>query len=216
MPGSVAPVTVTDVVTTNATVAWQNASTQIPILEYVVTVFNLGMEEQMIRVEAGTAEFNGREQLVVNLTPATAYTVTVAAVNGAGRGPNGSVEFVTLSVPQFLIEPIEVRAAVNETATFRCTAIGVSLPNITWEDANGTTITNDGVFMINTSAPMNPQLGDNVSSELEFVVTLEMNGSEFRCVACNEAGKSESELAPLLVGGMFNVSFINTFYSCNI
>ena len=97
--------------------------------------------------------------------------------------------------PSFLEEPSNVTATNRNFISLNCTATGVPLPTIVWEDREGGNITDDVVYNITTV------VAENVVSVLEFRVLGGVNGSQFRCVAENRAGRTESELATIIIGG---------------
>ena len=97
--------------------------------------------------------------------------------------------------PSFPEQPSNVTAAIGDFISLNCTATGVPLPTIVWEDGEGGNITNDEVYNITTV------VAENVVSVLEFRVLDGVNGSQFRCVAENRAGRTESELATIIIGG---------------
>ena len=103
--------------------------------------------------------------------------------------------------PSFLEEPSNVTAAFGDFIRLNCTATGAPLPTIVWEDGEGGNITDDEVYNITTV------VAENVVSVLEFVVFDGVNGSgsvnrfQFRCVAENKAGQTESELATIITVG---------------
>ena len=88
-------------------------------------------------------------------------------------------------------------AAIGDFISLNCTATGVPLPTIVWEDREGGNITDDEVYNITTDISGN----ETVVSVLEFGVLDGVNGSQFRCVAENRAGRTESELATIIIGG---------------
>ena len=61
----------------------------------------------------------------------------------------------------------------------------------------GSSITDDEVYDITIMATEN----GTVISVLEFVAFDGVNGSQFRCLAVNRAGRTESELATIIIGG---------------
>ena len=108
---------------------------------------------------------------------------------------------LTLLLPHFTVTPSFLEEPSNVTATncnfisLNCTATGVPLPTIVWEDREGGNITDDVVYNITTV------VAENVVSVLEFGVLDGVNRSQFRCVAENRAGRTESELATIIIGG---------------
>ena len=86
-------------------------------------------------------------------------------------------------------------AAIGDFISLNCTATGVPLPTIVWEDKRGSNITDDEVYNITKV------VAENVVSVLEFVAFDGVNESQFRCVAENRAGWTESELATIIIGG---------------
>ena len=86
-------------------------------------------------------------------------------------------------------------AAIGDFISLNCTATGVPLPTIVWEDGEGGNITNDEMYNITTV------VAENVVSVLEFRVLDGVNGSQFHCVAENRAGRTESERATIIIGG---------------
>ena len=104
----------------------------------------------------------------------------------------------TLAVPpSFLEDPSNVTAAIGDFISLNCTATGLPLPTIIWEDGEGGNITDDEVYNITTVVPEN----ETVISMLEFVAFDGVNGSQFRCVAENRADRTESEVATIIIGG---------------
>ena len=101
----------------------------------------------------------------------------------------------TSESPSFSEDPSNVRAAIGDSINLNCTATGIPLPTIVWEDGEGGNITDDEVYNITTL------VAENDVSVLEFVAFDGVNGSQFRCVAENRAGRTESELATIIIGG---------------
>ena len=88
-------------------------------------------------------------------------------------------------------------AAIGDSISLNCTATGVPLPTIVWEDGEEGNITYDEVYNITTDVSEN----ETVISVLEFRVLDGVNGSQLRCAAENKAGRTQSELATIIVGG---------------
>ena len=97
--------------------------------------------------------------------------------------------------PSFPEQPSNVTATNCNFISLNCTATGVPLPTIVWEDGEGGNITDDVMYNITTV------VAENVVSVLEFRVLDGVNGSQFRCVAENRAGRTKSELATIIIGG---------------
>ena len=101
------------------------------------------------------------------------------------------------------MDPVNQTIAVLEdNVTLNCTAMGIPLPTITWEDEGMTPILNDSTFQISS----NEISADSVSSSLSFVVSeldnRTQNGTAFRCVAMNIVNnRTESELGRLVIAG---------------
>ena len=100
--GAPASVTETTVTSTSVTVQWE----EVPCLDrngeitdyQVVTVNSQGMT-------VGTADVDvaARQATISGLTPSTQYTVSVAAVNGAGTGPIRGVSIETTGENQIIV-----------------------------------------------------------------------------------------------------------------
>ena len=104
----------------------------------------------------------------------------------------------TLESPSFSEDPLNVRAAFGDPISLNCTATGIPLPTIIWEEnKTGSSITDDEVYDITTMVAEN----GTVISVLEFVAFDGVNGSQFGCLAENRAGQSGSELATIIIGG---------------
>ena len=61
------------------------------ITGYTVVARTSGEDERVVNVNDG----NARSATVSGLTPSTQYTVSVAAVNGAGTGPTSEIDIMT-------------------------------------------------------------------------------------------------------------------------
>ncbi len=200
VPTSVAPVAISNILTTQATVSWQEPFSHFNLTAYTVTVVapQLPLFEEVTRFQPGMSEFDNRTFTVTSLMLATDYTVTVTAENRVGNGTEASEKFTTVSTPGFLEHPAEVRVADNETAQFSCVASSIPPPSITWEDGEGGSITDGGDFNITTQT----QDDGSVLSMLEFTAMVAVNnGTEYRCVANNGISEAQSELGLLLIGG---------------
>ena len=88
-------------------------------------------------------------------------------------------------------------AAIGDFISLNCTATGAPLPTMVWKDGEGGNITDDEVYNITTHVSGN----EMVISVLDFVAFDGVNRSQFRCVAENRAGRTESELATIIIGG---------------
>ena len=87
--------------------------------------------------------------------------------------------------------------AIGDFISLNCTATGAPLPTMVWKDGEGGNITDDEVYNITTDVSGN----EMVISVLDFVAFGGVNRSQFRCVAENRAGRTESELATIIIGG---------------
>ena len=101
------------------------------------------------------------------------------------------------------MDPVNQTIAVLEDiVTLNCTAMGIPLPFITWEDEGMTPILNDSTFQISS----NEISAGSVSSFLSFFVSESdnrvRNGTAFRCIAMNIVNnRIESELGRLVIAG---------------
>jgi alpha-tubulin suppressor-like RCC1 family protein len=108
-----------------------------------------------------------------------------------------STATLTLSTgPSFAVQPASQSASVGGSASFTATASGDPAPGYQWQ------VSVDGGATWNNVANggMNPGcLGANTTTLILDSATLAMNGSEYRCVATNDAGSACSSATTLTV-----------------
>ncbi len=196
-PTSVAPVEVSDIQTTQVRVSWQLPFSHFPLTAYRISLVSLS-DSLNQELPPTSSEFQSRQLIISGLMPATNYTVSVRAVNRVGIGPKATAIFITMSVPEFLEDPVEeIRAAEGELVQFRCVASSVPRPNITWENGEGERVTDGAIFNIATEI----QGDDSILSVLEFVAVVTVTNGTYRCVADNGLNVTRSELGLVLIGG---------------
>ena len=147
--GAPASVTETTVTSNSVTVQWE----EVPCLDrngeitgyQVVTANSQGMT-------VGTADVDvaNRQATISGLTPSTTYTVSVAAVNGAGTGPiktiavetTGEIVVVLLPTKNFSLQTDGLSISVGSSSTTSIT--------ILWSLVEGVTATDYTISYSNT------------------------------------------------------------------